>query len=129
MPADAFRADRTPATGRGRALAMLAAGGIVLCLLASPGVVRAQAGDYFKVVDLDGDGRISLDEFLERMSWAFRQRDANGNGILDPEEQHVPGARPIALADHHARLTGQFRRQDGNGDGYLTPAEFLAPPR
>ena len=125
MPAEPapFR-EATP--GRGAiAAAML----LVALLALAPRGADAQAGDYFKVVDLDADGRISLDEFLERMSWAFRQRDANGNGVLDPEEQHVPGAKPITLADHHARLTLQFRRQDGNSDGYLTPAEFLAPPR
>lgn len=95
----------------------------------APGDAPAQAADYFKAVDLDGDGRLSLEEFLERMSWAFRQRDANGNEILDPEEQHVANARPITLAEHRARFTAQFQRQDTNRDGYLSPAEFLAPPR
>ena len=109
--------------------ATVAALALAAAFAAPAGGALAQAGDYFRVVDLDADGRISLEEFLERMSWAFRQRDANGNGVLDPEEQHVPGAKPIALADHHARLTGQFRRQDANADGYLSPAEFLAPPR
>ena len=98
-------------------------------LAALPGTAPAQAGDYFRVVDLDGDGRISLDEFLERMSWAFRQRDTNGNEVLEPGEQHAPGAKAITLAEHHARLGAQFRRQDADGDGYLSPAEFLAPPR
>lgn len=129
MPADAPRALRAPAAGRARGLATLAAGCLALVLLASPGTAPAQAGDYFKAVDLDGDGRLSLDEFLERMSWAFRQRDANGNDVLDPAEQHVPGAKPITLAEHHARFSAQFRRQDADGDGFLSPAEFLAPPR
>ena len=85
--------------------------------------------DYFARVDLDADGRVSLDEFLRRMSWAFSQRDANGNDVLEPSEQHVAGAKPITLAEHHARFARQFVRQDVDKDGYLSRREFLAPPR
>lgn len=93
------------------------------------GMAAAQADDYFAQVDLDGDGRVSLHEFLERMSFAFRQMDRNRNGVLEPHEQHIPNARPITLAEHHGRLTAQFRRQDADGDGYLSRSELLAPPR
>jgi Ca2+-binding EF-hand superfamily protein len=95
-------------------------------LLAGP---AAAADDYFTQVDLDGDGRVSLPEFLERMSFAFRQMDTNLNDVLEPGEQHIPDAPTITLAEHHERFTAQFHRQDANGDGHLTPAELLAPPR
>ncbi len=100
-----------------------------LVLLASPAPAGAQSGgDYFSVVDTDHDGRISLDEYLERFSWAFHQMDANRDGVLDPGEQLVAGSARITLAEHHARLAAQFRKQDGNHDGSLSRREFLAPP-
>ena len=101
----------------------------LLALLLAPGLAAAQAGDYFAKVDLDGDGRVSLPEFLERMGFAFGQMDVDGDDILEPHEQHIPNARAITLAEHHERFTAQFRRQDSNRDGLLTRAELLAPPR
>jgi len=89
----------------------------------------AQADDYFAKVDLDGDGKVSLPEFLDRMSFAFRQMDLNRNDVLEPGEQHIPDAPTITLAQHHERFTAQFHRQDADGDGHLSPAELLAPPR
>ena len=105
---------------------MRASCALLALLLAAP---AAAASDYFSKVDTDGDGRLSLPEFLERMSFAFRQMDVNRNDILEPGEQHIPNAPTITLAEHHARFTAQFHRQDANGDGYLSREELLAPPR
>lgn len=101
----------------------------LLLLLLFAGNAAAQHDDYFSRVDEDGDGRVSLHEFLERMSFGFRQMDVDGNDVLEPHEQHIPDAPTITLAQHHERFTAQFRRQDANGDGFLSPAELLAPPR
>lgn len=101
----------------------------LLLLLASGACLAQSQGDYFSGIDTDGDGRVSLAEFLEHMGFAFRQMDVNGNGVLEPHEQHVPNAKPVTLDDHRQRLTAQFRRQDSNGDGTLSRAELLAPPR
>lgn len=100
---------------------------LLLCLL--PAAPVAAQDDYFTQVDVDGDGRVSLPEFLERMSFAFRQMDLNRNDVLEPGEQHIPNAPTITIAEHHERFTAQFRRQDANGDGSLSRAELLAPPR
>lgn len=100
---------------------------LALLVLASPAF--AQADDYFSRVDLDGDGRVSLEEFQERMGFAFRQMDIDGNGVLEPHEQHVPDAPRITREQHEARFGAQFHRQDADGDGYLSRAELLAPPR
>ncbi len=97
-------------------------------LLATGSAVAQTRSSYFEAVDLDGDGRVSLPEFLERMSWAFRQMDRNGDQILSPDEQLVPDAPTVTLADLHRRLTEQFRRQDSNRDGWLSARELLAPP-
>ncbi|WP_146910613.1 hypothetical protein [Arenimonas daejeonensis] len=101
----------------------------LLLLLLFAGSAAAQHDDYFSRVDRDGDGRVSLHEFLERMSFGFRQMDVDGNDVLEPHEQHIPDAPTITLAQHHERFTAQFRRQDADGDGFLSPTELLAPPR
>ena len=101
----------------------------LLGLLMWAGGVGAQADDYYAKVDLDGDGRVSLEEFLERMSFAFRQMDADANGVLEPHEQHIPNAKPLTIMQLNERFTAQFRRQDGNRDGTLSRAELLAPPQ
>jgi Ca2+-binding EF-hand superfamily protein len=100
---------------------------LALLVLAAPAF--AQGDDYFSRVDLDSDGRVSLEEFLERMAFAFRQMDEDGNGVLEPHEQHVPDAPRITLEEHEARFGAQFRRQDANNDGYLSRQELMAPPR
>lgn len=98
--------------------------------LLAVGVAAAPSqGDYFARVDLDGDGRVSLPEFLDRMGYAFTQMDGDGNGVLEPQEQHLPDAKPLSRGEHEQRLTAQFHRQDGNDDGLLSPAELLGPPR
>ena len=96
------------------------------------GTALAQVTDsteYLKRMDTDGDGRVSLAEYLAWMSYAFAQRDRNGDGVLSADE--LPGGRgkPVTRADHIATLTERFRKQDANGDGYLSAKELLAPPR
>ncbi|MCD0246270.1 calcium-dependent protein kinase 21 [Xanthomonas melonis] len=85
--------------------------------------------DYLKRMDTDGDGRVSRDEYLAWMSYAFDQRDADHDGVLQGEE--LPGRRgkPITRAAHRATLIERFARQDANGDGFLSARELLAPPR
>ena len=111
-------------TARFVCIALLAALGC-LPAWATPGTA---ANRYFDVVDTEHDGRVSLPEYLERMTWAFRRMDANADGVLEPEEQLAPNAPRTTLADLRERLSAQFHRQDRNHDGSLDPAEFLAPP-
>ena len=105
---------------------------VLLCALpcaALPSSAMAQsAGSYFDTVDTDDDGRISLAEYQDRLSYAFRQMDRNRDGVVEVREQLVPGAPRITIAQLHAQLADQFRRQDKNRDGSLSPREFLAPP-
>ena len=102
---------------------------LCLALAAATASARAQSGtSYFDIVDLDHDGRISLAEYHERFSYAFRQMDVNRDGVVDESEQIVKGAPRMTLAQLHAQQAEQFRRQDKNHDGSLSPREFLAPP-
>ena len=100
---------------------------LVALLPAAP--ARAQSGQsYFDIVDLDHDGRISLAEYTERFSYAFRKMDVNRDGVVDESEQLVRGSPRMTLQELQAQLAQQFRRQDKNQDGALSPKEFLAPP-
>ncbi|AEQ94507.1 EF hand domain protein [Xanthomonas oryzae pv. oryzicola BLS256] len=106
---------------------------LIACLASLPAVAaQAQVQDsqqYLQRMDTDGDGRVSLDEYLAWMSYAFDQRDTNHDGVLQGDE--LPGRRgkPITRAAHRATLIERFARQDANGDGYLNARELLAPPR
>ena len=111
-----------------RRLPIVAALALITLASTMPTAGAQGRGTYFDVVDTDHDGRVSHDEFIERMSWAFRQMDRNADQVLSTDEQLVPNAPVVTLAQLHERLTAQFRRQDRNRDGWLSAAEFLAPP-
>lgn len=83
---------------------------------------------YFSRADTDGNGKLSLPEFQDWMSYAFKRMDANRDDVLDPHEQNLPNARRLTGEEHRARLAEQFKRQDKNHDGALSQREFLAPP-
>ncbi|WP_156117258.1 EF-hand domain-containing protein [Xanthomonas sacchari] len=107
----------------------------IACALFAAGVANAQAQaidsttSYLQRMDRDGDGRVSLDEYLAWMRYAFDARDLDHDGVLSPAE--LPGGRgpPITRAQHLATLTARFRKQDTNGDGYLSARELAAPPQ
>ena len=71
------------------------AAGLAL-LLAWPAAAQVQdTRDYLQRMDLDGDGRIGPDEYLQWMLYAFDRMDRNGNGVLEPEEQPGGRGKPI----------------------------------
>ena len=73
------------------------------CLAAAQGYPRTPA-EYLKLMDADGDG------------------------VLEPEE--LPGGRgkPVTLRSHQDNLRRQFHKLDRNHDGYLDAKELAAPP-
>lgn len=100
---------------------------LVLPMLASAQVQRTS--DYLSKMDRDGDGRVSLAEYQDWMSYAFDAMDRNRDGVLATAEQ--PGARgkPLSRSEHRARLAERFRKQDLNHDGFLSARELAAPPQ
>ena len=105
---------------------------IALLACAFPSIASAQVqrtGDYLSKMDADRDGRVSLGEYQDWLSYAFDGMDANRDGVLSPAEQ--PGGRGAALTrvEHRARLAERFRKQDVNRDGFLSVKELAAPPR
>lgn len=85
--------------------------------------------DYLARMDVDGDGRVTLVEYQDWLSYAFDAMDADGDGVLAPAE--LPGGRgdPVSRSAHLERLAQAFRRQDANRDGFLDARELAAPPR
>ena len=109
---------------------MKRSGFIVLALL--PCLAQAQVdatSDYLARMDNDGDGRISLTEYLDWMSYAFDARDGNRDGVLTADE--LPGGKGQAITrtQHRERLAATFNKQDVNRDGHLSARELAAPPQ
>ena len=101
---------------------------LVLLLVSSLAGAQSRAS-YFDRADGDHDGKLSLPEFQEWMSYAFREMDKNHDDVVENDEQLVPNAPRLTLEELHERQAMQFRRQDKNHDGYLSQAEFLSPPQ
>lgn len=106
---------------------------LAAALLALPCLARAQGyprtpAEYLKLMDADGDGRISEQEYVDYLSAGFRRMDTNGDGVLEADE--LPGGRgkPVTLRGHQDNLRRQFHKLDRNHDGYLDAKELAAPP-
>ena len=116
-----LRLNRTPATPPPEAPAAPSP-------VRNPGAVDAST-DYVARMDADGDGRVSLAEYQDWLSYAFTRLDANGDGVLAPHELPGGRGRPVSLADHRQTVADRFARQDRNRDGFLDAQELLAPPQ
>ncbi|MCC8363019.1 hypothetical protein LK996_08015 [Lysobacter sp. A6] len=109
--------------------------GFSVLVLAFAGVlpaVHAQvvaSADYLDRMDVDRDGRISLVEYQDWLSYAFDAMDADHDGVLAPAEQPGGRGKAITREAHRARLAAAFARQDANRDGALSAKELAAPPR
>ena len=106
------------------------AAGLLLCL--SPAIAMSQVqrtGDYLQRMDADGDGKVSLLEYQDWLSYAFDGMDRDHDGVLSAAEQPGGKGQPITRAQHRARLAERFRKQDANHDGYLGARELAAPPQ
>lgn len=84
--------------------------------------------DYLKMIDGNGDGRISEAEYLAYMSRRFYSMDTDGDGTLEAGELPGGRGRPISLREFQANLRRQFHRLDRNHDDYLSAKELAQPP-
>lgn len=105
------------------------AGLLALSGIGAAGAQVERTGDYLSRMDTDGDGRVSRDEYLAWMGYAFANMDRNADGVLTADELPGGKGKPVSLAEHRRRLAERFARQDANRDGYLDARELAAPPR
>ena len=106
---------------------------VLLVLVSAPAAAQSSrvetTGDYLQRMDTDGDGRVSLDEYLAWMSYAFDAMDRDGDSVLSAAEQPGGKGKPLTRSEHHARLSERFKRQDANRDGFLSATELASPPQ
>ena len=101
--------------------------GYALPMLANAQVQRT--GDYLSKMDANGDGRVSLVEYQDWLTYAFDGMDRDRDGVLSAAEQPGGKGQPLTREQHRARLAERFRKQDANRDGFLNARELAAPPQ
>lgn len=104
----------------------------VLLVALLPAIALAQVNatrDYLARMDGDADGRVSVGEYLDWMSYAFDARDANRDGVLSADELPGGKGRAITREEHRGRLAATFKKQDADRDGFLSAKELAAPPQ
>lgn len=74
-------------------------------------------------MDRNGDGRISLDEYLAEAGAKFKSIDSANKGRIDAADI---AASPAAIARIDRRAERLVRRLDSSGAGYVTADEFAA---
>lgn len=117
-------------------------------LLEDGGVARGDAAEHmFSLFDTDGNGKVSMPEFLTHMallingspesklSFLFRAYDLDDSGQLTLDEVEVLAAQMLASYRHHVSAEGIAAEQvvadflhslDENGDGIISQQEFVA---
>ena len=114
-------------------LVLLGTGIIIWAIGSLPAFSRTPTRDQvnksyekrFQEMDQNGDGRVSLAEYLvffgegtpqrrRYVEYEFRKYDRNGDGFITREEHFTP----VTLRD-------EFRALDKNGDGRVSLSEFL----
>ena len=68
--------------------------------------------------DLNKDGSVSCDEWVQYVTQEFRQADANGDGTLDEEEW-----KKLVASDRLFEIAN-LKYYDANGDGRVTLEEM-----
>ena len=86
----------------------------------------------FDSADVDGDGKVSWEEYRNRMLHVFHNMDHNSDGRLTPDEtppakdksgQPVKGGT-VTVEAYTTSIETAFKKADNDGDGALSPDEW-----
>ena len=88
------------------------------------------ASSKVKMLDTDGDGRVSRSEFVAGKQEKIQRLDANNDGVLTPAESST-AAKPEkkhwwSRGDKPADKAAGINAADTNGDGQVTSTEATA---
>lgn len=95
-----------------------------------------KAGRGFAMLDANGDGTVSQEEFDAIADARFAAADANGDGVLSEEELKSSGdrkgrkggkQREVTDEQRAERATKMIEAKDTNGDGLLSAEELATP--
>jgi Ca2+-binding EF-hand superfamily protein len=114
-----------------------AAFAVALALAPAPGAAQdpalAKAADAaFTAADFDGDGKVSWEEFRNRVVMVFGHLDVNGDGRIAGDE-HPPAVdkagkdvQPgnVTAESFTAAVAEAFKASDKDGDGALSAQEW-----
>jgi Ca2+-binding EF-hand superfamily protein len=119
--------------------------GIVTVLAVALGLSAAPAAQAqlveaakksFENADIDGDSKVSWEEYRNRLVHVFHQMDHNGDGRVTPDEtppakdkssQPVKGGT-VTLETFSTEIEKAFKKADGDGDGVLSADEWVGVP-
>jgi len=111
---------------------------VALVLLAAPALAGPPAPDWFRAIDRDTDGVITLDELHNARYQRFARVDADRDGRLSPRELRADQAwlsrfawfdtdrdGRISIAEFETKGMARFAVLDIDGDGKISLAEAL----
>ena len=100
----------------------------IVALFALPASFAGQDADkHFKMMDADGDGKITRTEHAAGAKQMFTKCDANQDGIVTAAEMDAAMAsKEDKPGKAHKKSADKIKEIDQNGDGQLTAAEHDA---
>jgi Ca2+-binding EF-hand superfamily protein len=98
-----------------------------LAIYVMPAAFAGPEGDkHFKMMDTNGDGKISRTEHATGAKQMFSECDANRDGIVTATEMQAATAKNGKPGKHDKTAAEKIREIDQNADGQLTVAEHEA---
>lgn len=108
-----------------RPRAALGAALVILGSAHQPVVAQDRAMDLLMRADIDRDGQITRQEFVDARIQLFVTLDRNGDGFVSSDDAPL---RPLVRRQALERLQQLVLSLDSNGDGRLSRDEFTSGP-